>query len=271
MAAFAERFGFVFRAHEMGDANRSARVERPFHFIENNFLAGRDLRRLGRPQPPGARLVRQGQRARTSATCTPCPRELFAAERPHLKPLPALRPRGLPAAPAHRRRARATSALARQPLLGALAADRPAASRCARPRTGSRSTTARACVASHAPWRQAARASASPPGAPPAARRAGRATQPPPEETGPSRGAPEPLRRTSARAQAARAGTRHARPAPAAAPAARLPARRRCLSAVATAAALRPLRPRPARAHGPAHDRHDYFVLPDDDDTGDAR
>jgi hypothetical protein len=28
-------------AHEIGDANRSARVERPFHFIENNFLAGR--------------------------------------------------------------------------------------------------------------------------------------------------------------------------------------------------------------------------------------
>ena len=29
MAAFAERFGFAFRAHEKGDANRSARVERP--------------------------------------------------------------------------------------------------------------------------------------------------------------------------------------------------------------------------------------------------
>ncbi|HLG58797.1 MAG TPA: hypothetical protein VI485_25855 [Vicinamibacterales bacterium] len=37
MAAFAERFGFVFRAHEKGDANRSACVERPFHFIEHNF------------------------------------------------------------------------------------------------------------------------------------------------------------------------------------------------------------------------------------------
>src|ERR1035438_10480538 len=41
MAAFAERFGFEFVAHERGDANRSARVERPFHFIEHNFLAGR--------------------------------------------------------------------------------------------------------------------------------------------------------------------------------------------------------------------------------------
>src|SRR6202165_4004883 len=41
MAAFGERFSFRFVAHEIGDANRSARVERPFHFIENNFLAGR--------------------------------------------------------------------------------------------------------------------------------------------------------------------------------------------------------------------------------------
>jgi hypothetical protein len=40
MEAFAERFGFRFVAHERGDANRSARVERPFWFIENNFLAG---------------------------------------------------------------------------------------------------------------------------------------------------------------------------------------------------------------------------------------
>jgi len=29
MEAFGERFGFQFRAHELGDANRSGRVERP--------------------------------------------------------------------------------------------------------------------------------------------------------------------------------------------------------------------------------------------------
>ena len=47
MEAFAERYGFRFHAHEKGDANRSARVERPFHFIENNFLAGRTFAELG--------------------------------------------------------------------------------------------------------------------------------------------------------------------------------------------------------------------------------
>jgi len=37
MAAFAARFGFRFVAHERGHANRSARVERPFRFIECGF------------------------------------------------------------------------------------------------------------------------------------------------------------------------------------------------------------------------------------------
>jgi len=44
MAAFGERFGFQFVAHAIGNANRSARVERPFSFIEGNFLAGRTFR-----------------------------------------------------------------------------------------------------------------------------------------------------------------------------------------------------------------------------------
>ena len=51
MEAFADRFGFRFEAHAVGDANRSARVERPFHYIENNFYPGRtfaDLSDLNR-------------------------------------------------------------------------------------------------------------------------------------------------------------------------------------------------------------------------------
>lgn len=41
MEAFAGRLNFEFKAHEKGDANRSARVEGPFWYIEHNFLAGR--------------------------------------------------------------------------------------------------------------------------------------------------------------------------------------------------------------------------------------
>lgn len=41
MQAFADRFGFEFVAHFIGDANRSARVEGPFWHVERNFYPGR--------------------------------------------------------------------------------------------------------------------------------------------------------------------------------------------------------------------------------------
>ena len=87
MAAFAERLGFVFRAHEKGDANRSAHVERAFHHIENNFLAGRefaDLESLNRDAIAWCDKVNATHKRRLHAS----PRELFAAEKPRLEPLP---------------------------------------------------------------------------------------------------------------------------------------------------------------------------------------
>jgi len=87
MAAFAERYDFVFRAHEKGDANRSARVERPFHYIENNFLAGRtfqDWTEANSRARQWCDKVNAGFKRHLRAS----PRELFVAERPQLKPLP---------------------------------------------------------------------------------------------------------------------------------------------------------------------------------------
>jgi len=88
MAAFGERFGFQFVAHAIGNANRSGRVERPFHFIENNFLAGRtfssweDLNQRAREW---CDKVNSTYKKHIRAV----PRELFAVERLHRKPLPA--------------------------------------------------------------------------------------------------------------------------------------------------------------------------------------
>jgi hypothetical protein len=87
MAAFAERYGFEFQAHEVGDANRSGRVERPFAFIENNFLAGRnfaDWNDLNRQARAWCDQVNGSYKKHIRAV----PRELFAVERPLLKPLP---------------------------------------------------------------------------------------------------------------------------------------------------------------------------------------
>src|SRR6266566_4480471 len=87
MEAFAERLGFSFVAHEKGDANRSARVERPFSFIENNFLAGRTFNNwddLNQQARQWCDKVNSTYKKYIRAV----PRELFAVERPHLKPLP---------------------------------------------------------------------------------------------------------------------------------------------------------------------------------------
>jgi transposase len=87
MVAFAERYGFVWRAHEKGDANRSARVEAPFHRIERGFLIGVDFADwadLNRR----ARQTCELWNAKFSSKLHASRRELFAAEQPHLLPLP---------------------------------------------------------------------------------------------------------------------------------------------------------------------------------------
>jgi hypothetical protein len=87
MASFAERYGFRFQAHEKGDANRSAHVERRFSYIENNFLAGRsfqDWDDANRQARAWCDQVNADYRTKLKAS----PRELFAAERTYLKPLP---------------------------------------------------------------------------------------------------------------------------------------------------------------------------------------
>ncbi len=87
MAAFAERFGFEFVAHAIGNANRSGRVERPFAFIEGNFLAGRTFRSwedLNQRAREWCDKVNATYKKHIRAV----PRELFAVERLHLKPLP---------------------------------------------------------------------------------------------------------------------------------------------------------------------------------------
>jgi transposase len=87
MVAFGERFGFEFKAHEKGDANRSARVERPFDYIDNNFLAGREFRDW-EDLNSQARAWCETANAKHKRSLQTSPRELFRQEQVHLKPLP---------------------------------------------------------------------------------------------------------------------------------------------------------------------------------------
>jgi transposase len=87
MEAFAERFGFEFHAHAVGDANRSAIVERNFDYIDNNFLAGRSFADWDALNA-GARTWCDRDNARPRRHLHASPRELFATERLALRPLP---------------------------------------------------------------------------------------------------------------------------------------------------------------------------------------
>jgi transposase len=87
MAAFGDRFGFKFEAHEKGDANRSARVEGPFYYIERNFYSGRtfeDLADLNRQLADWC--ARKSHRFLKDLQARPI--ELYQTDRLHLEPLP---------------------------------------------------------------------------------------------------------------------------------------------------------------------------------------
>ena len=88
MEAFAGRYGFTFVAHEKGDANRSAHVERGFDFIERNFIPGRaftDFAHLNLEARAWCERINRKQRRALQASAL----EFFAKEQPHLVPRPA--------------------------------------------------------------------------------------------------------------------------------------------------------------------------------------
>ena len=90
MVSFGEARGFVFKAHEVGDANRSAVVEGFFDYAQNNFLVHRkfiDLDDANRQAIEWCDKIN----AKFSRNLHASRRDLFATERPKLKPLPLWR------------------------------------------------------------------------------------------------------------------------------------------------------------------------------------
>ena len=87
MVCFAERFGTAFAAHEVGDANRSARVEGHFNFVQKNFFAGRTFCDWDDANAQ-ARQWCDETNAKYSRKLHASRRELFATESLALKALP---------------------------------------------------------------------------------------------------------------------------------------------------------------------------------------
>lgn len=91
MAALAARYRFRIKAHKKGDANRKARVERDFDFIQRNFPKRRTFKDdddLNRQAEEWCRKKNAKFHRKLRVFLS----RLFEEEKPHLKPLPAYRP-----------------------------------------------------------------------------------------------------------------------------------------------------------------------------------
>jgi hypothetical protein len=92
MAAFARTLGFGFRAHRVEHPDRKGRIERPFAWIEGNFLAGRsfvDFDDLNRQALGWCRDVANQKVKRVLGMS---PEAAYAMEKQHLQSLPSVMP-----------------------------------------------------------------------------------------------------------------------------------------------------------------------------------
>jgi len=88
MEAFEKRFGFEFYAHALGHADRSGKVERPYAYIEGNFLAGRRFKDDADLNAQALEWVTQKANPRILREFKMSPQGRFEVEKPHLVPLP---------------------------------------------------------------------------------------------------------------------------------------------------------------------------------------
>ena len=92
MKTFGNIFGFEFIAHAVGHADRKSRVERPFYYIEKNFLAGRtfkDWKDLNQQALDWCVNVSNKKEKRILGMS---PEAAFIQEKPYLVPLPEVMP-----------------------------------------------------------------------------------------------------------------------------------------------------------------------------------
>ncbi len=92
MVAFARALGFEFRAHSIGHPDRKGRIERPFAYVERNFLPGRSFTDFEDLNAQALAWCREIANAKPKRVLGMSAEAAYLIEKPHLKPLPALLP-----------------------------------------------------------------------------------------------------------------------------------------------------------------------------------
>jgi transposase len=92
MEGFGLLFSVTFQAHEVGHCDRKARVERPFAYVEGNFLAGRTFLDWEDLNRQAIHWCRNTANPKFKRTLGMSPDEAFIVEKPRLQPLPVYLP-----------------------------------------------------------------------------------------------------------------------------------------------------------------------------------
>jgi hypothetical protein len=92
MAAFARTLGFEFRAHRINHADRKARVERPFYYLETNFLVAREFQDFEDLNQQALRWCCEMANQKPKRALGMSPEAAYLIEKPHLRSLPTALP-----------------------------------------------------------------------------------------------------------------------------------------------------------------------------------
>ena len=92
MEMFGRIYGVTFMAHRIKHADRKARVERPFHYVENNFLAGRTFRDWQDLNQQAVQWCDQVSNPKPKKRLGMSPDEAYVMEKASLIPLPKFTP-----------------------------------------------------------------------------------------------------------------------------------------------------------------------------------
>jgi len=89
MEHFGRIFGVKFRPHRIGHADRKARIERNFSYVERNFLAGRTFSDWHELNEQARKWCVEVANRKVKRSLGMSPEEAFLMEKPHLAPLPS--------------------------------------------------------------------------------------------------------------------------------------------------------------------------------------
>ncbi len=88
MERFGQIFGVAFVPHAIGHADRKARIERNFAYVENNYLAGRTFSDWHDLNEQAVRWCNEVANRKEKRSLGMSPESAYLMEKPHLTPLP---------------------------------------------------------------------------------------------------------------------------------------------------------------------------------------